>query len=178
MGAAARTMIEHALGHALGGADATEVEWVFRELMEAAEGHPNYSTSFEVEDVRFSLGISAKRESRRIAALALDFTVSPGQDPAATARWAEAFGRVKVVVARADLAAPRPLAGEPGHDPELRAPCGHADAIVEHERTRPTFVELLRRSLGFGGFPGWSEVDAAKRPAELLAALVDGLPAI
>jgi hypothetical protein len=376
MGAAARAMIEHALGHALAGADAIEVEWVFRELMEAAEGHPAYSTSFEVEDVRFSLGISAQSTSGRIAALALDFTVSPGQDPAATARWKEAFGRVNVVVSRTDVAAPRPLKGEPGYDPEscpsihrdpgakptaatqtwaagralaagsgpwlrryragehaavwnelialgdgvrapevfgdavdvaletmrrarvaiealrdrlrdqgyafvraaeayeppcddvegriaaiestvgpiplafcafasvvgsvdlcgehpawaspgegildplvvapanwvlsdddrswyrhvfrlvfspdsyhkedisggppyeLRAPCGHADAIVEFERTRPTFVELLRRSLAFGGFPGWSEVDAAKRPAELLAALVHGLPAI
>lgn len=377
MSAAARTMVEHALGHAVAPADATEIEWVFRELLDTIEDHPDYSTSFEIEDVRFFLRVTPKRTSQRIAGLAIDLAVSPGQDPAATARWQEAFGRVAIAASRDELAVPRPLKGEPGHDPEarpsihrdpharpprpeetwaagralaqgtgpwlgryragehaavwremvalgdgvrapevfgdavdvaletmrraraaleilhgrlrdqgyafvvraddalvpppddveariaaaestvgplplalcafvtavgsvdfcgqhpgwtspgegildpivvapamwlledrddrwyrhvfrlafspdsyhkedisggpmyeLRAPCGHADAIVEFAATRPRFVELVRRSLAFGGFPGWFHVDAARRPTERLAALVHGLPAI
>lgn len=60
----------------------------------------------------------------------------------------------------------------------LRAPCALADDVVEDEPTRPTFVELLHRSLAFGGFPGWSQVDPDRRPARLLAELTAGLLAL
>jgi hypothetical protein len=60
----------------------------------------------------------------------------------------------------------------------LKVPNGAADGIVENEATRPGFVELLRRSLRWAGFPGWANVAPSGRPLPLLAELTHDLPSI
>ena len=48
-----------------------------------------------------------------------------------------------------------------------------ADAVVQYESTDSTFVDYLRHSLRWGGFPGWERLPV--RPERDLATLTKDL---
>ena len=60
----------------------------------------------------------------------------------------------------------------------LQAPDAAADGVVVYHASEPQFVELLRQSLAFGGFPGWASDVATDRPSEELGRLTRGLPRV
>jgi hypothetical protein len=59
----------------------------------------------------------------------------------------------------------------------VKLPEPRADALLMNERHETTFVNYLRLSFEWGGFPGW-EFYPKKRPQKLLEHLSDGLLAI
>lgn len=57
----------------------------------------------------------------------------------------------------------------------MAVPCKNVDAPLLRERHKTTFVNYLRISFRWGGFPGFELVPEAERPVEQLAYLTDGL---
>jgi len=55
----------------------------------------------------------------------------------------------------------------------VQLPNAAADAVLEGEAHKITFVEYLRLSFQWGGFPGWEKY--ANRPEKELAFLREGL---
>jgi hypothetical protein len=55
----------------------------------------------------------------------------------------------------------------------VQVPNGAADAVLEGHANNLTFVEYLRLSFHWGGFPGWEKYE--NRPVKELAFLRDGL---
>jgi hypothetical protein len=62
---------------------------------------------------------------------------------------------------------------EPNGSYSVQLPNGSADAVLEGEAHSFTFVEYLRLSFQWGGFPGWEKCQ--DRPEKELAFLKDGL---
>jgi len=61
-----------------------------------------------------------------------------------------------------------------GGDPYMiRIPNGGADAALEYEWHNTTFVDYLRNTFEWGGFPGWER--DKKAPREAIATLAEGL---
>ncbi len=56
---------------------------------------------------------------------------------------------------------------------EIEVPCACADAPLLFERHETTFVNYLRMSLRWAGFPGWERM--AVRPERDIATLTAGL---
>lgn len=53
----------------------------------------------------------------------------------------------------------------------IQLPCHQADAIWENERHQTTFVNYLRISFQWGGFPGFADLPERERPTQKLAEL-------
>jgi len=69
------------------------------------------------------------------------------------------------------------MAGDLEGVSEIVAPFAGADGYFLHKDANiaPTFIEYLRRSFEWGGFPGFANVPEELRPTEMLDYLREGL---
>jgi hypothetical protein len=63
--------------------------------------------------------------------------------------------------------------GQTSYMYEIEVPCARVDAPLLFERHETTFVDYLRVSLRWAGFPGWERI--AVRPDRDIATLIEGL---